>query len=92
MAISHILAPLQDRLLPARQGGYPRRERSVPLRFETRESRSVQIATQYAVIAVHCPCGDATSVTLSGYDETEAPCPCGRTWQVRVTAELDATD
>jgi hypothetical protein len=52
----------------------------------------VQIETQYAVATVHCPCGDSTTVPLTGVDETEAVCPCGRTWRVQVTAEPVATN
>jgi hypothetical protein len=45
------------------------------------------LEAQYAVIAVHCPCGDATHATLTGYNETEIACPCGRRWRVQMTLE-----
>jgi hypothetical protein len=56
---------------------------------DSMEIQPVNVETQYAVLTVHCTCGDTTSVTLSGFDESQAPCPCGRTWQLRVTVEPD---
>lgn len=76
-----------DRLPPAGPGNQTQLEGTLTQAFGSPEIRPVTVETQYAVIAVQCPCGEATTVTLTGFDETEAFCSCGRTWQVRVTAE-----
>jgi hypothetical protein len=78
---------IYDRLPSAGHGHQARQEVTLADSFGLAETRPVSVETQYAVMSVHCACGETTSITLTGFDETEAFCPCGRTWNVRVTAE-----
>jgi hypothetical protein len=82
---------IYDRLPSADRGYQANQEGTLAETFGSLEIKPVYVETQYAVMAVHCACGETTSVTMTGFDETEAFCPCGRTWKVRVTAEQEAT-
>ncbi|MDQ2683380.1 MAG: hypothetical protein M3Y37_07620 [Chloroflexota bacterium] len=55
--------------------------------FVTQFSSGMQepvLEAQYAAVAVHCPCGEVTHVTMTGHNETDVTCPCGKRWRVQV--------
>jgi hypothetical protein len=76
-----------SRFLAARSGGLPHKEGTLAPMFDSPTAHPLRVETQYAVVRVHCLCGDSSSATMSGFDEADAACPCGRTWRVKVGVE-----
>lgn len=77
---------------PYLNAGLTEEEIAIALVFEAPDVRTTELYAQYAAATIACACGEATHVTISGYNEAEATCPCGRRWRIRLVIESRCAD
>jgi hypothetical protein len=66
------------------RAGLTEAEIRLALDFTFPDMREPELRGQYAFVTVICSCGEETPVTVSGFDEAEALCVCGRCWGVQL--------
>jgi hypothetical protein len=67
-----------------RRAGLTEAEIIMALNFPFPDVRDPELRAQYAAVTVLCSCGEESHATVSGFDEADVRCACGRGWGVRL--------
>jgi len=81
---SDALAGMDTLMRTYRRAGLTEAEIILALNFTFPDVREAELSAQYAAVTVLCSCGEESHVTVSGFDEAEVRCACGRCWGVHL--------
>jgi hypothetical protein len=73
-----------------RAAGLTDEEIGLALEFDFPDVRNAELHAQYVVATIACSCGEVNHLTLSGFNEGEVDCSCGRLW--RTCLELEPAE
>jgi uncharacterized protein (DUF433 family) len=70
-----------------RVAGLTDEEIELALEFDFPDVRKTELHAQYVVATLECSCGEVRHLTLSGFNEGEVACVCGRHWRACLMLE-----
>jgi hypothetical protein len=85
------LAGMDGLMRTYRRAGLTEAEIILALNFAFPDVCDPELRAQYAAVTVLCSCGEESHATLSGFDEAEVSCACGRFWSVQFALDRIST-
>ena len=78
------LAGMDTLMRTYRRAGLTEAEIILALNFAFPDVRDPELRAQYAAVTVLCSCGEESHTTVSGFDDADVLCACGRCWGIRL--------